>query len=67
MFIKFISDFLIIFLLNFNEIETKIVYVKRTALHLAVEKKNEEIIKLLLEHDGIDVNVKDSIYLIDLK
>lgn len=44
----------------------KIVYVKRTALHLAVEKKNEEIIKLLLEHDGIDVNVKDSIYLIDL-
>ena len=32
---------------------------KRTALHLAVEEKYVDIIKLLLDHKGIDTEVKD--------
>ena len=31
----------------------------KTALHLAVEIRNIEIIKLLLEHDNIDTDVKN--------
>ena len=33
--------------------------LKKTALHIAVENNNIEIIKLLLENKNIDVNVKD--------
>lgn len=33
----------------------------RTPLHLAVENENEEIVKILLNYKGIDVNVKDQI------
>ena len=32
-----------------------------TALHLAVKNENIEIIKLLLNHNGIDRNIKDLI------
>lgn len=34
---------------------------KKTVLHLAVEKGNLEIIKLLLQNKSIDINVVDNI------
>ena len=34
---------------------------KKTPLHLAVEKGNSEIIKLIMECNDIDVNAKDEI------
>lgn len=34
------------------------VFIHKTALHLAIEKENIEIIQLLLNNDKIDVNSK---------
>ena len=34
-----------------------LIYLYKTALYLAVEKENPEIIKLLLSNDKIDVNI----------
>lgn len=31
---------------------------------MAVEERNSEIIKFLLDQNGIDVNVKDDVYII---
>ena len=39
---------------------------KRTPLHEAVEKENIQIIKLLLQQKGIDVNAEDEIFFIIL-
>lgn len=36
-----------------------LLITKKTALHLAVEKENIEIIKYLLSHKNIDINAKD--------
>ena len=41
-----------IFEWNFN-----IIYVCKTALYLAVEKENIEIVKLLLTNDKLDINL----------
>ena len=43
----------------------KIIYFKddileKTSLHLAVEKDDIEIVKLLLQHKDIDINVEDN-------
>ena len=38
----------------FNEITS---YIYETALHIAVEKENIEIIKLLLSKENIDINL----------
>lgn len=32
-------------------------YFDKTALHLAIEKENVEIVRLLLERDDLDVNI----------
>lgn len=34
---------------------------QRSALHIAVEKENQEIIQMLLSKKGIDLNSKDEI------
>ena len=34
-----------------------IFYIYKTALYLAVEKENIEIIKLLLSNDKLDINI----------
>lgn len=46
--------------LIFNDFDIilKIWKFNKTALYIAVEKANVEITKLLLSHDGIDVNEK---------
>ena len=41
-------------IISFDEI---IIYFYKTALYLAIEKENIEIIKLLLTRDNIDVNI----------
>lgn len=33
------------------------IYLNKTALHIAIQKNNVEIVKLLLEMPGIDVNI----------
>lgn len=38
------------------------VIIDYTALHIAVEKKNIEIIKLLIKYPKIDLNKKNGIY-----
>ena len=38
-------------------------YIKSTALHIAVEKGNIEIIQSLVDHKGIDINIRDEIML----
>ena len=38
-----------------------ILLFHRSALHIAVEKENQEIIKMLLNKKGIDINSKDEI------
>ena len=38
----------------FNDI---LIYLYKTALYLAVEKENIEIVKLLLTNDKIDINL----------
>lgn len=48
----------IIYFLN-EEIE--ITFFQNTALHIAVEKKNKEIIKLLLSHKNINAHIKSRI------
>lgn len=44
---------------NFNNhfYHVKILIIQKTPLHIAVEKENERIIKLLLLHKKIDVNL----------
>lgn len=37
------------------------IYFPETALHIAVEKNNIEIIKLLLQQKSINTNIKDDI------
>lgn len=37
------------------------IFVHRTALHIAIDKENMEIIKLLLENTNIDINLKETI------
>lgn len=34
-----------------------------TPLHIAVEKQNVEMIKLLLEQKGIDLNILDNVFI----
>lgn len=50
---------IIIFEWNFNEI-----WFYKTALYVAVEKRNIEIVKLLLESNNIDPNVLNILYFI---
>lgn len=35
--------------------------IQTTALHYAVQTKNDEIIEFLLKHENIDVNIKNNI------
>ena len=42
-------------------IKFKITFYK-TALHIAVEKENFEIVQLLLSHDKIDINIQSISY-----
>lgn len=35
-----------------------VLFFHKTALHIAVENENVEIVKLLLNHPKIDVNIK---------
>lgn len=35
-----------------------VLFFHKTALHIAVENENAEIVKLLLNHPKIDVNIK---------
>lgn len=51
-----------------NEIQSHFYFTKyqffifhKTALHIAVQKKNKKIIKLLISHPNIDINIKDDI------
>ena len=37
------------------------IHFYKTALHMAVEKENIEIIELLLSNPNIDINIKDKI------
>ena len=48
---------------NFNEI---ILYLYKTALYLAVEKENIEIIKLLLKNDKLDINIINILKILNL-
>lgn len=41
-------------LLVLNEI---LIYLYKTALNIAIENRDHEIVKLLLEHPNIDVNI----------
>lgn len=36
-------------------------YFYETALHMAIKRNNIEIIQILLEHEKIDINIKNSI------
>ena len=50
----------------FNEIQIQYchcIYIcfHKTALHLAVESKNEEIIKELLKQEKIDLSIRDKV------
>ena len=38
------------------------IILNQTPLHYAIKKNNIEIIKLLLEHSEIDVNIKSNIF-----
>ena len=38
-----------------------ILKVQKTALHIAVEKNNHNIIKLLLQHKNINIKAQDEI------
>lgn len=40
------------------------LFVQKTPLHIAVEKENLEIIKLLLQHKGIHPDEKDNIMIL---
>ena len=46
----------------FNEV--KIKYFLKTALHSAVENDEADVVKLLLEFEGIDANIKDAILIL---
>ena len=37
---------------------SKIIWFSKTALYLAIEKENIEIVKLLLNNDQLDINLK---------
>lgn len=39
---------------------------KKTALFMAVEVENQEIVRLLLEHEEIDINAKSILTYINL-
>ena len=41
---------------NFNAIQIKIIY--KTSFHIAFDKGNIDIVKLLLESDKLNVNMK---------
>lgn len=56
----FLMKKFIFYYFNFDLIQNN-YFNMRTSLHLAVDKENEEIIKLLLHHKGIDTTVKDQI------
>lgn len=43
------------FKLKFNQISNS--FFQKAALHIAVEHRNVEIVKLLIENDKIDVNL----------
>lgn len=40
-----------------------IINIHNTPLHLAIKRKNIEIIKLLLNHKDININLKDDIFM----
>lgn len=46
---------------TFNEIQKLIFQSYKTALHLAVQNNNIQIIKLLLKMKDIDINIEDSL------
>lgn len=39
-----------------------LIFIYRTALHIAVVNKNIDIIRLLLSHPNIDIYAKDYIF-----
>lgn len=49
-------------IISFNEILIKFYWA---ALHIAVEKENIEIIKLLLVQPNVDMNIKNGIFIIN--
>lgn len=51
-----INYFFIKFYYKFHQIP-KNIFFNKTALHIAVELENIEIVKLLLKHKNIDVNI----------
>ena len=51
-------------IISFNEI---IIRIYKTALYLAVEKENVDIIKLLLSNDKIDINILNILLLFYIK
>mgnify|MGYP002475902605 CR=1 FL=1 len=49
------------FLFAFLNVISKILVIYQTALHIAIENDNIEIVQLLLTNPQIDVNIKASI------
>lgn len=41
-----------------------VTFFQETALHIAVEEGNAEIIKLLLSQKGINVNIRNGIFIL---
>ena len=50
-----------LFRIFINNVE--FIFFHSTALHIAVNKRNIEIIETLLENKNIDINIKDQILL----
>ena len=49
-------------LLNIYKIQKLCLFNEKTSLHIAVEKGNSEIVKLLLACKGININAKYVLY-----
>ena len=53
-----------VFGINLNVIiKLIILIINKTALHIAAENNNNEIVKLLLEHKNVDLTIKEDILL----
>lgn len=47
----------------FDQCNNCSIQIQKTVLHLAAEKGNDRIVKLLLEQNSIDINAKNEIFL----
>ena len=50
--------FFITFQILINDISKKYFFLNKTALHIAVEKGDPEIVQNILMHESVDVNAK---------